>query len=289
MAAVRAVAARLRVGPIEPVVVALAKHTTVRLAPLPLVARVQSAVSPSQAGGSLASELSIARYLAFRQAPTVRPATGIDPGPHLEGRCAMTLWEFVPHRAAETEADMQLAARALRRFHRAFESYGGALPLFTAAIDACEDTLAVPSRTPALEAGSRTFLSRLHIRLRGELSSHTYEHTPLHGDAHLGNVMLTDAGAVWADLEATCRGPREWDIVSLPEATWSEFNEVDADLIRCLADLRSLCVAVWCWADYGRSSAVNEAAEYHLQSLKARFAPLCCRVSAAIRQHGADA
>lgn len=281
MAAVRAVAARLRVGPMEPVVVALAKHTTIRLSPLPLVARVQSAVSPGQAGESLASELSIARYLAARQAPTVRPATGIDPGPHLEGRCAMTLWEFVPHRAAEGEADLKVAAQALRQLHNALLPYDGALPRFTVAIDACKDTLAVPVRTPALDAGSRAFLSGLHTRLRGELDSYDYELAPLHGDAHPGNVLLTDAGAVWADLEAACRGPREWDFASLPEATWSEFNDIDAKLARCLADLRSLCVSVWCSADHGRSAAVNEAADYHLRSLKARFSPLCCRVSTA--------
>lgn len=272
LAAAKAVASRLRIGPVEPVVVKLAKHTTVRLAPLPLIARVRSATCPAQAGKSLASELLIARYLAFRQAPAVRPAIGIDPGPHFENGCAMTLWELVPHCAAESEADTRMAAQALRRLHEAFEPFGGALPSFTVAIATCKDILAVQARTPELEAGNRTFLSMLYARLREELSSHTYKSVPLHGDAHLGNVLLTDAGAVWADLEAACKGPREWDIANLPETTWSEFDEIDPDLIRCLADLRSLCAAVWCWADRGRSSEVDEAAEHHLLSLKARFA-----------------
>lgn len=271
-AAVKTVATKLCVGSVEPAVIKLAKHTTIRLAPLPLIARVQSAVPYDQAGGSLASELLIARYLAFQQAPTVRPAIGIDPGPHFENGCTMTLWEFVPHRAAESEGDMRMAAQALRRFHEAFEPFDGALPSFAAAIASCQDILAAQDRTPKLKAGNRAFLGILYARLHENLSRFTYKSVPLHGDAHLGNVLLTDAGAVWADLEATCRGPREWDIVNLPEATWSEFGKVDPDLMRCLAHLRSLCTAIWCWADYGRSSEVNEAAEHHLCSLKACFA-----------------
>ena len=269
--AAKAVAVKLCIGPIQPIVVRLAKHTTIRLAPLPLIARVRSVFPPDQPSEDLARELLIARYLVSRQAPTIRPATDIDPGPHVENGCAMTLWEFMPHRAAGAKTDMQMAAQALQQFHEAFEPFDGALPSFTDAIAACKDILAVQAQTPKLEAGSRAFLNTLHARLHDELTRYSYKPMPLHGDAHLGNVLLTDAGAVWADLEATCSGPREWDVASLPETTWSEFDEIDPDLIRCLASLRSLCVAVWCWADYDRSPMMKEAANYHLRSLQSRF------------------
>ena len=55
--AVAGVAAGLGVGPVTPVVVSLAKHTIVRLAPLPLVARVHSGDGLSEARAGLAREV----------------------------------------------------------------------------------------------------------------------------------------------------------------------------------------------------------------------------------------
>jgi aminoglycoside phosphotransferase (APT) family kinase protein len=37
----------------------------------------------------------------------------------------------------------------------------------------------------------------------------------LHGDAHPGNLLATPAGWRWADLEDTCSGPVQWDLVAL--------------------------------------------------------------------------
>ena len=38
---------------------------------------------------------------------------------------------------------------------------------------------------------------------------------PVHGDAHLGNVINTAAGPLWNDWEDTFAGPREWDLACL--------------------------------------------------------------------------
>src|SRR5205085_12243127 len=95
---------------------------------------------------------------------------------------------------------------------------------------------------------------------------------PLHGDAHLGNVLITGSGATWMDLDDVCTGPLEWDVASLSSDAWSEFGGIDRDLTSLLADLRSLCVSVWSWADFERSADAREAAIYHLEELKARFA-----------------
>ena len=127
--AVAGVAAGLGVGPVTPVVVSLAKHTIVRLAPLPLVARVHSRGGLSEARAGLAREVSVAGYLAARHAPVIRPAGSIDPGPYVRGRCAMTIWEFTPHRAVASDADAWLAARALRQFHEAFSVRRGPSPI----------------------------------------------------------------------------------------------------------------------------------------------------------------
>ena len=94
---------------------------------------------------------------------------------------------------------------------------------------------------------------------------------PLHGDAHAGNARITGSGAIWMDLEAACLGPLEWDIATLPVGTWRQFSNTDHELIRFLADVRSFCVAVWCWAEFDRSAATQEAAVHHLGELRDRF------------------
>ncbi len=87
----------------------------------------------------------------------------------------------------------------------------------------------------------------------------------------MGNVRVTSSGAIWLDLEAVCIGPIEWDVVFLPGATWRQFPQIDEALMRLLADVRSLCVAVWCWADFDGNAPTRDAAIYHLGELKGRY------------------
>jgi hypothetical protein len=82
---------------------------------------------------------------------------------------------------------------------------------------------------------------------------------------------MTGTGALWMDLEAVCTGPLEWDVVTLPSGSWSEFEGIDSDLMRILKDIRRACVIIWCWADFDRSTDVREAAAHHLGVLHARF------------------
>lgn len=110
-----------------------------------------------------------------------------------------------------------------------------------------------------------------YASLRGGLAKTGRKWQPLHGDAHLGNVVIGDSGAIWMDLEADCLRPLEWDVVNLPASMWPQFGNLDLGLMRLFADVRSLCVALWCWAEFDRSDAAAEAAIYHLGELQRRF------------------
>jgi hypothetical protein len=258
-------------GPVTPEVLHLGNHTTARLWPLPVVARIASGTSFDFSPASLARELGIGRHLADRRAPAVRPITDAPPGPYLEDDCAITLWEFVQGRAVATETDEFMAAASLQRVHAALADLAADLPLFTTKIESCETLLADPAEAPKLAPSDRAFLERTYATLRHEVNSVPGAWQPLHGDTHIGNVLITDSGAVWMDLEAACVGPVEWDVVNLPIATWSEFPAIDADFMRLFVEVRSLCVAVWCWAEFDRSAATAEAAVHHLERLKTRF------------------
>jgi len=270
LAAARAVARRAGLGAVEPQILKLAKHTSVRLTPLPIVARIQSNESLDQAHASASRELTVAGHLAARGAPSVRPASEVGPGPYVENDCTITLWKLLDGRAAGDDTDALLAARALKAVHAALADFLTDLPSFTATIDSCESILA-DAELPAAQPNDRLLLQRLYADLRDELSRRELVHWPLHGDTHFANVLVTDSGAIWMDLEAVCTGPLEWDVVTLPSSTWSEFGSLDADLMRLLGDLKSLCVTAWCWADLDRSAEMAEAAAHHLGVLRGRF------------------
>lgn len=271
LTAATTVAAKAGLGFVAPEVLHLGNHTTVRLVPWPIVARIASGTSFDFSHEGLARELMVARHLASREAPTVRATTKTAAGPYLEKDCAITLWDFAEGQAVATQADEIMAAASLQRVHSALADIEAELPLFTTKVDSCKSILANPAEAPNLARSDRLLLEKLYATLRERLNKGEAAWRPIHGDTHLGNVLVSGSGAIWMDLEAACIGPIEWDVINLPASTWPEFDGLDAALMALLADVRSLCVAVWCWAEFDRSVASAEAAIYHLGHLKARF------------------
>lgn len=265
-------AAAAGLGVVEPEVLHLGNHTSARLTPWPIVARIASGTSFDFSEGSLARELQVARHLAAWDAPTVRPTTDVAPGPYLDEDCAITLWQFLVGRGVATRDDEFMAAASLRLVHSALAQLDADLPSFITKVESCELILSDPCEAQRLAERDRLFLKECYTSLRDALGRVKGTWQPLHGDTHLGNVLIAGSGAIWMDLEAACMGPREWDVVNLPAATWSEFGALDEALLRLFAEVRVLCVAVWCWAEFERSAATAEAAIYHLERLKAGFA-----------------
>jgi aminoglycoside phosphotransferase (APT) family kinase protein len=78
---------------------------------------------------------------------------------------------------------------------------------------------------------------------------------PLHGDAHLNNVINTAAGPLWNDWEDTCLGPLGWDAACLKltrdggeraEAALAASGiRLDPAELALWVEARSLQVAVW--------------------------------------------
>jgi Ser/Thr protein kinase RdoA (MazF antagonist) len=263
------VAARLGMASAAPVILRDSNHTSIHLVPFPVVARVARWSVGSGATEKLSAELSVAEYLARRGAPITTPTVDVPPGPHLEGDWAMTLWQFVAHRPAK-DSDALVAAKSLREVHGALASYPGQLPSFDVAVDACLCRLQQEAGLPDLATADKDFLVTEHNRLRQLLAEAAITPVAIHGDPHLGNVLMTSSGPLWTDWESACVGPLEWDLSCLPEATLAVVPAVNAKLLAVLRDLRSVCVAVWCWAEPDRAPEKREAAEYHLHRLRER-------------------
>lgn len=126
----------------------------------------------------------------------------------------------------------------------------------------------MPSDDPAsiaLTGDDSNVLKTQYRRLRHEVEAAGGSWNPLHGDVHLGNLVLDERGPIWVDFEDACLGPREYDICGLPSNAWPLFGEADQTLVRICSDPKSVCAAAWCSADISRSAEVREAANYHLR------------------------
>ena len=61
-----------------------------------------------------------------------------------------------------------------------------------------------------------------------------YPQQPLHGDAHMGNLMNTTRGLLWTDWEDTFAGPIEWDVASI---IWNaQILDEDHAMVQAICD-----------------------------------------------------
>jgi hypothetical protein len=176
-------------------------NVLVHLEPAPVVVRVQLTLGALRGRAWAEAEMQAAQFLARAGAPIAPPASDVDPGPHERDGLIVTFWRFVDH--DPTRADPALAGRSLRELHDVFAEYSGELPTCDR-LDEVRRVLDELPPTPELTE-LRAFADRLPP-LGG---------LPIHGDAHLRNILWTPEGPLWSDLENICRGPREYDLACM--------------------------------------------------------------------------
>jgi Ser/Thr protein kinase RdoA (MazF antagonist) len=266
IAAASAVARKHGLEPRDPVVLQDWNNTVVHLRPLPLVAKVST--SPlGHLSRSFQREVDATTYLADRKGPVIPPSSLLPPSPHHYAGMLVTFWEYCAG-ARVDESDAVEVGSSLAVLHSEFSGYVGELPSFREQVEDVSDLLARHGALPALGSADHSFLRDRADRLVERLNGFDLEEQPLHSEAHLGNVMRTEEGLRWFDFESVCRGPREWDLSTLPGDALHAFEDYDAGLLDLLRQLRSLCVAAWCWVQPERAPEVAEAARFHLRLLK---------------------
>jgi hypothetical protein len=257
------VAREFGVGAEDASVLKDSNNTVIHLAPAPLVAKVATTTIRADAREGLEREVAVATHLAGRGAPVVSPSADPPPGPHRTDAAFVSLWRYYEREAVEDDAGA--AGEALRALHDALADYPGDLPDFTAQLD---HATALVERMPTISDVDRAFLRRTSRPVRTLLGGRRIDRRPLHGEAHLGNLIRTSRGLLWLDFEAACAGPLEWDLSSLPEGALASFAGVDETLLELLRAARSFCVAAWCLAQPGRAPEVDEAASVQLSFLR---------------------
>lgn len=226
-------------------------NVLVRLSPAPVVARVATSTGLVRPGGAwLARELALAGHLAAARAPAVRPSNEIDPGPHEHDGLVLSFWEYVE--ASPERLDPRAAGAALRECHEALADFPRELPEW-AALDEAEHLLERIDADP----GDAELLGDGLARVRGEIAALGLPNRPLHGDAHLRNVMNTARGPIWIDWEDAFAGPLEWDLACLlaharafgedeqPARDALEGYGADPDKLDLLIEARGFQLALW--------------------------------------------
>jgi hypothetical protein len=217
LAAAQAVAREHGVACDEAVLIAAGSNALVHLKPAPVVARVMTgtAVLHDDVEQWLAREVAVGAFLAERTDLVVAPSDILPPGPHEQDGLWMTLWKFVAHDAQAPPPQPGELGRSLRELHAALADFPGDLAPLSEIRDWLKRLLAELRPSPPL---TQRDIDRLGFELDA-LTPAVFESSlpaqALHGDASMGNVLRTDNGLLWNDLEDVCAGPVAWDIAGL--------------------------------------------------------------------------
>lgn len=244
----------------DPVVLRDGSNTLVHLKPHPVVARVAVTTGAYRPGPAwLDRELLVAGTLAAAGAPVVAPATLLPAGPHARDGLWLSFWSFVNTGAAP--ADLRPAGAALRDCHALLAASGLVLPRASALDEVVRLLPELVATTPRrFDPAEVELLSWWAARLPVVLAERVPPTQPVHGDAHLGNVLHTADGPLWNDWEDAFHGPRGWDFACAlagsrvfgdPRAPVDAFLDgygdvaVSAEDLGLLVDGRVLQAVVW--------------------------------------------
>jgi Ser/Thr protein kinase RdoA (MazF antagonist) len=241
MAAAMSIAAELDLPADRAIVLQSSDKLTLRLLPCDVVARV------ARGGHEVAAfEIDLAQQLAA----TGSPVAALDP--RVEARVyerdgfALTLWTY---HAPGTSQDVKPAdyARALARLHDGMRRIDVAPTHFTDRVAQAQQLVANRDHSPALADNDRELLIDTLGDLRHAVGDSGAAEQALHGEPHPGNVLSTQNGLVFIDLETCCRGPIEFDLAHAPEAVSERYPGADQELVRECRQLVLAMVAAWRW------------------------------------------
>ncbi|HYI57305.1 MAG TPA: phosphotransferase [Microlunatus sp.] len=264
--AARSIASALGLRVDDAIVLHNSNKLTLRLRPCDIVARVAPVAQQA-----LEFEIAIARRLAESESPVAALDPRVEPRVHLRDGFAVTLWTY--YEPVGTPVPAADYADALRRLHAGMRAVDIEAPLATDRVASAQRIVASRDLSPALAEADRTLLADTLSRLGGVVGART-DVQLLHGEPHPGNVVATERGLVFVDLETCCRGPVEFDLAHAPDAVAEHYPGVDRDLLRDCRVLMLAMITAWRWdPDDQLPSGRQLAAEWLGQIKAARARP----------------
>ena len=187
--------------------------------------------------------------LAQRLAGAACPVAALDP--RAEARVyeadgfVVTLWTY--YESVPGEVEPAAFAGALEALHGGMRTLDIATPHFTDRVAEALELVASSDRTPVLADTDRALLVEVLESRSGSIRARNAPEQLLHGEPHPGNLLYTNDGLRFIDLETCCRGPVEFDLAHVPHEVAQRYRSLDQEL---LSDCRALVlamVAAWRW------------------------------------------
>jgi hypothetical protein len=222
-------------------VVQSSNKLALRLLPCDVFARV------AHVGREVAQfEVELAQRLAESDSPLAALDPRVEPRVHERDGFVVTLWTFYEP-VTPREVSPADYASALARLHAGMRKLNVTMPHFTDRVAEAEHLVANHNCTPALAGVDRELLRDRLRSLRRAIGDRGSAEQPLHGEPHPGNVLSTNNGLLFVDLETCCRGPVEFDLAHVPEAVSERYPNVDRDLLGDCRGIALAMVAAWRW------------------------------------------
>ncbi len=242
MAAAMGAAAALGLKVENAIVLHESNKLTVRLLPCDAVARV----ADERIRRWAEFEVQLAQRLAETDSPVAALEPRVEPGTYVRDGFVVTLWTYYePDQSRNfTPADY---AHALQRLHACMRQIDVPTPHFTDRIADAQRLVGNSEQTPELADAERELLANTLRSVRESIIVHGAPEQLLHGEPHPGNVLRTNKGLVFIDLETCCRGPVEFDLAYVPEAVCVQYPSAHPQLLHECRILMLAMVAAWRW------------------------------------------
>lgn len=223
----------------DTVVLQNANNVALRLVPCETFARV------ALIGREVAEfEVALATALAV-QAPIARLDPRLPARVHHQDGFAVTLWQY--HQPVPEPLPAADYANTLAQLHQCLAGVDLRSPHFTDRVAEAQRLVSDPTLSPDLTQADRDLLLSVLREGREVLTSSASPDQLLHGEPHPGNVLNTEQGALFIDLETCCRGPVEFDLAHAPEAVADHYPNADPELVDESRRLILAMVAAWRW------------------------------------------
>lgn len=186
-------------------------HTLVVRLTETLVARVVTDIDgPRQGLDWFERETAVAAHMTRHHAAVIPLHPELPATAHQHEGYAMNFWQFVT--ATEAEPDPREIGSTLYQCHEILRYFPEPLP----SLAILHETLAILETSVEksyFDAATVELLKR-HLQQSIDVLA-PLPAQALHGDAHMGNLMMTTQGMLWTDWEDAFSGPVEWDLASI--------------------------------------------------------------------------
>jgi len=211
---------------------------------LPCDALVRVAHVAHQAGAEF--EVEVARRLAETDSPVAELEPRVEPRVYVRDGFAVTLWTYYEPVPSRDVAPREYA-QALERLHAGMRQIDVTAPHYTDRVAEAQWLVGNRAHTPELADAERELLGNTLRSMRQAIGDRGADEQLLHGEPHPGNLLRTNEGLLFVDLETCCRGPVEFDIAHAPEEVGERYQAANQDLVSDSRILVLAMIATWRW------------------------------------------